>query len=306
MTIPSTGYWMFICNPEKWAIDKFLATNQHNDRYQVTETRKHQFAPGQLGVIRVGTDRRSRKVLDGHNKLERGIYGIVQVLSESYPRPLNASDSYWSDPNHYQNQRSVVDIRYLSNLLNSPVLLTELKAHDFIDPSVIEGRQESSFPLQRETFELILKLSHSESAVENIEPIEANSVADLAKLEVRYKDATPEVKYVVSKRIERGPIGDKVKQLANYECMVCKSLGKNSYAFTKKNGEQYIEAHHVIPVSTESRGVLHSANVITVCANHHRQMHYGNVEILENTERHFVFSIDGATIKVQKFALNRL
>ena len=81
-----------------------------------------------------------------------------------------------------------------------------------------------------------------------------------------------------SKRIERGPNGDKVKEHFEDECQVCKAQGvlENS-SFVKENGRQYSEAHHVIPLS--ENGTDFTDNIMCLCANHHRQMHYGNVKV---------------------------
>jgi hypothetical protein len=43
-------------------------------------------------------------------------------------------------------------------------------------------------------------------------------------------------------------------------------VGRNPIGFLKKNGEPYVEAHHVMPVSTHQIKSLSASNVITVCA----------------------------------------
>jgi len=63
MSVQTTGYWTFFCNPAKWAIDEFLSKNIEYDDYLVTEWQSEWFKPGQLGVVRVGVDTRSLRVL---------------------------------------------------------------------------------------------------------------------------------------------------------------------------------------------------------------------------------------------------
>jgi|TARA_E500000305_G_C4016581_1_gene236020 5-methylcytosine-specific restriction endonuclease McrA len=80
-----------------------------------------------------------------------------------------------------------------------------------------------------------------------------------------------------SKRIERGPNGNKVKDHFQDECQICKAQGKTlESSFVKENGRKYSEAHHVVPLS--KNGSDETDNIMCLCANHHRQMHYGNVK----------------------------
>ncbi|WP_197096108.1 HNH endonuclease [Paraclostridium sordellii] len=52
----------------------------------------------------------------------------------------------------------------------------------------------------------------------------------------------------------------------------------------KRNDEYYSEAYHIIPVNEISKTKLSIDNLISVCANHHRQIHYGDVELITNNE----------------------
>src|SRR4051794_10605310 len=72
----TTGYWTFFCNPAKWQIDEFLATNRETDDYQITDWQEVWFKPGQLGIVRVGVDQRTKGQLGSKERLSPGIYGI--------------------------------------------------------------------------------------------------------------------------------------------------------------------------------------------------------------------------------------
>ena len=52
-----------------------------------------------------------------------------------------------------------------------------------------------------------------------------------------------------------------------------------------------------MPVSKLEVGSLAAANVMTVCANHHRQMHYGDIDVAI-TPDFFQFTIDGTPVKI--------
>jgi predicted HNH restriction endonuclease len=128
----------------------------------------------------------------------------------------------------------------------------------------------------------------------------ADTEKEIEKLEKKMQNQPPEIKQRISSFIERGAISNKVKKLTNYKCLVCEVMGENPYSFEKTNGINYVETHHVEPVSTLKKGVLGIANLITVCANHHRQLHYGKSELINETESEFVFNIDNKKLKIKK------
>jgi predicted HNH restriction endonuclease len=63
--------------------------------------------------------------------------------------------------------------------------------------------------------------------------------------------------------------------LANYQC----DLDKSHKTFITKNGKPYMEAHHLIPLSTQDYfdySLDVDANIVCLCPNCHRKLHYGN------------------------------
>lgn len=131
----------------------------------------------------------------------------------------------------------------------------------------------------------------------------ANNIDDIKRLEQKMIGTTPELKYRVSSFIERGSIANRVKSLSNFKCLICESLGLNPHSFVKKNGEFFVETHHVHQVATLAEGVLRISNLITVCPNHHRQLHYGNSSLIEDEENHFKFVIDDSEVVVAKIKI---
>ncbi len=59
-----------------------------------------------------------------------------------------------------------------------------------------------------------------------------------------------------------------VLRRANGQCEWCNQPG-----FTMPNGRVFLETHHVIPLSEGGRDA--DSNVVGLCANHHREAHYG-------------------------------
>jgi predicted HNH restriction endonuclease len=126
---------------------------------------------------------------------------------------------------------------------------------------------------------------------------------DLAELERKLLDRKPAVRERVSKSIERGNIGTRLKRDNGFRCQLCDALGVEALGFLKADGEYYVEAHHATPVSAMEIGSLSATNIMIVCANHHRQMHYGSI-ILRRTPTKFIVALDGKKISIQRFGIS--
>lgn len=188
------------------------------------------------------------------------------------------------------------------NYLNSDNVYNLIKVALSLNPS------NSKLKKFVEKFPLLERINKEEfdlrDFIDIIENITADTIKDIEKLEKKMKGQQPEIKQRISNFIERGSISNKVKKLNNYKCSVCEALGNETNSFLKTNGIIYIETHHVEPVSTVKIGALSITNLMTVCANHHRQLHYGNVELVENAEKYFVFIIDGQRIIINKISID--
>jgi hypothetical protein len=298
----NTGYWIFFSNPKLWQIDEFLESDESISTWRIVDWQKDFFQEGQYGIIRVGKDKRTVGELAGKERLESGIYGVIQIMGKPMPMP-SSGDKFWTDPEQYGDERLRVRIRYVKNLLNKPILLSELKILKYFqnEAVLLDGIQASSWSLGKEVFQKI-----SEIADNNLDDVkyatnaELKNLSDLQKLEATYSNATPRIKEIVSQRIERGHITKEIKKINKYECQVCKALGQNPYGFKKENGEFYVETHHVVPVTRLEQGSLGTLNLLTVCPNHHRQLHYGKVFMIENNEKYFELSIDEDHIRIEK------
>lgn len=293
------SFWVFVCNPRKWAIDEFLAREIEVDSWGVRPSDRDKFKPGQLAIIRVGQDRRSKAEREGRPKLEAGIYAICQVLTEPY-EATGASDEFWSPGSERDTGWPTVGIRYLRTFLENPLSIeTLLERATGVSKLLLEGFQGSTFPISGDDFRTIAVLLGVRS--EDLPELDdtPDLVNALQSVEDKYTDAAPEVKERQSRYIERGPAGAKVKKLNKFKCQICEALGRNPHAFEKPNGEPYVEAHHVMPVSKLKKGSLNAANIMTVCANHHRQLHFGGVEVSIEAN-YFEMDIDGLHIRIPR------
>ena len=89
-----------------------------------------------------------------------------------------------------------------------------------------------------------------------------------------------------------------------HRCQLCAAVGLNPIGFLKASGDPYVEAHHVMPVSHMQVGSLSLSNIMTVCPNHHRQLHYGGGVAVEIGASAFTISIGGVTVVIPKFRMN--
>ena len=301
--IEPTGYWTFFSNPKKWAIDEKLSSDDIYDYYTISDYHKNFVHKGHLGLLRVGHDMRTKRQLKGKVKLKRGVYSIVEILTE--PKLMVPPNDDYLIGDKLKKRRYRVKIKFIKNLLDNPLLIDGVEIENiYYDKFLVEGFQGSTMPLNRRTFLDVIKfrggIDNLDFSIRKLNENNFNDLLRIKDLEDKNIDAVPEVKEVLSKRIERGIIAQKIKELNNFECQICKNLGKDPLVFKKANGEYYIETHHIISVSKQIEGSLSTNNLLTVCPNHHRQLHYGQVNILENNQENFKLSIDNKEITIKK------
>lgn len=81
-----------------------------------------------------------------------------------------------------------------------------------------------------------------------------------------------------------------LKELYEGKCQIC------GFTFKKENGENYSECHHLIPLGENGSDSLD--NIIIVCANCHRMLHYARIEFrnIEENTRVFLINNEESTI----------
>jgi hypothetical protein len=162
-----TGFWTFFCNPKYWPIDDFLhnAELECVSKYRITSWQKVHFAAGQLGVIRVGSDLRTIAERKGGERLQKGIYAIVEIIGSPY---IEESDTFKIEHQKKESGRWVVPIKYIRNYIKQPILLANIK-DDFIikrDSYLLKGIQAASMPLDEDAFNQILLYGEQEDEIE--------------------------------------------------------------------------------------------------------------------------------------------
>ena len=201
-------YWVFVCNPKKWAIDRFLDRRIEHDTWGIRPADRERFAPGQLGIVRVGVDRRSVLERNGHPALTPGIYALCEVESEAFPG-TGANDEFWADDEGRAPGWPTVKVRYLRTYLNHPLTIERLRRErPGVSKLLLNGFQAASFPIAPGDFHAVMNLL--DEALDDLPAPDAGTlprVGNLAALEAKYLKASPEIKERISKMIERGPVG---------------------------------------------------------------------------------------------------
>jgi hypothetical protein len=126
------------------------------------------------------------------------------------------------------------------------------------------------------------------------------TMAGISGLEAMSRSFDPERRERLSSYIERGPIGEQVKRRRGGRCQICEALGLGPVAFVKPDGTPYSEAHHVFPVGRLIKGSLASANIMVLCPNHHREIHYGTMRLVNQSARIRQFEAAGRRISIER------
>lgn len=301
--IAEEPYWVFVCNPKKWAIDRFLDRNIEHDTWGIRPSDRQLFAPGQLAIIRVGVDRRTVAERNGRPLLEPGIYALCEVQSEAFDG-TGAGDEFWAPEETREMGWPTVKIRYLRSYKTNPLTIDKLRAdRPRLSHLLLNGFQASSFPLQADDFREVMQLLRVEpnDLPSPVTPSEITS-HKLAEIEEKYLRASVEVKERLSRTVERGRTGALAKKAIGYKCQLCAALGLDPVGFATRNGEPYVEAHHVMPVAKKEVGSLAASNIMVLCANHHRQMHYGGINVVINATT-FDFFVGKRAVAIYRLAV---
>lgn len=297
---PTTGFWVFYCNTSLWRGDEWLALGEERIWYKVSDHHRNEMRAGQRGVIRFS--KRAGSVTSRRPPLEVGIYALVEVLG---PAEFRADD----DLRHYGRNTELpaptwrAPLRILENLVERPVLARTLPTDADFGP-IQKGQQTASVAIVERAYRQIEALAGTATALtfETASALSDQELADrpdgLAWLEKCGRE-NPERQSRLSRYIERGAIGQKIKRERGGRCQFCEAMGRDPVCFMARSGKPYAEAHHVVPVSEMKDGSLGRANIVILCPNHHRQAHYGDIQYKDQGS-YWIFTIDGRPLKIEK------
>lgn len=296
--MPDAAYWAFVCNPNKWAIEKFLSSGKLEDDWGIDRHARQLnrcFREGQFAVVRVGTDRRSKKLRDGSPKLLPGVYALCKIL----PKPNNADpfyddlsdcpvykgfgrkDAFTYDGKEIHSKNwPTVRVRYIRNYLSNPLLIDRLPSD--LDKRFLTGPRPGSIRLSDDDFQKILT-----SLKETEETLRIPSWADCVQSDQAAEDEARELGYeeLRQKALAAGENSPERQMAASYYyvrnkyvsayvkraskgyCDLCHKLAP----FNNKDGTPYLECHHVVMLSDQGTDTVN--NAVALCPNCHRQVH---------------------------------
>lgn len=284
-------YWMFICNPNKWAIDEFIDAGEINDTWMVGVGDEKNICKGELALVRVGNDKRSSNELGGRPKLVPGLYALCLITSDPI-RGTGPSSIYSADGRREpKSSRWHVKVQYLVTFLREPVLLKELKRLNLERDNLFQkSHQSSTAKIPASDFLKVLELLE----IDEMElRVDVNTFpSDVTVVQSSDAQLDPVLIERKIRLIERGTVGQLVKKKNGYRCQLCEAMGLPSLGFEKEDGTPYVEAHHAIPLNELKPGTLHQSCIMTLCANHHRQLHLGKEVSVTLTQDEFFVSIN--------------
>lgn len=145
--------------------------------------------------------------------------------------------------------------------------------------------QNSIRPISDNAFNAIVNAAGAQRFNEAYETIEKteNSLQALVMFNEAYKDCSPHKRdRMINIHTERGSrITNSLKKLLGPYCQICGAEG-----FVKRNGDRYIEAHHLVQIALSVPSSFCSDNVILVCPTCHRELHYGrDVEVVGQNDK---------------------
>jgi 5-methylcytosine-specific restriction endonuclease McrA len=111
-----------------------------------------------------------------------------------------------------------------------------------------------------------------------------------------YRQVEPRKQKRVSEYVSRpNVITDYLKKYRNFTCQMCGEAG-----FLQKNGTRYVEAHHIIEMHKLLPGSLCSDNIVVLCANCHKKIHYASVSYETGDTNNIVIWVNN-----ERFVLER-
>lgn len=148
-----------------------------------------------------------------------------------------------------------------------------INIHGVFDSDMVDFRQipldfedDRSFsPCESQGFE------HLEEAKKSILRDKINEISGFNQ------DNPPKMTAALVKKWERDAIlCDLLKEYRGAKCQIC------DYFFIKKDGEPYVEVHHLEQLSNGGLNIC--SNLLVLCANCHRAFHYADVRVESHTE----------------------
>lgn len=262
--------WLFQGNPDKFDIDDYL--RQTDEIYWSVSIKKHQ------NLLKIGDEVFIWKA-KGKQQAISGIvaYGIVNeqcAPRDQVKNPLNLYDSLWketwSEASEVKAGVALKEIRLSpqDGMITSGILLND---PNLAEMRIFTVRVGSNFLLDERHSNLIKQYWHEfgHQGIEELENINYQGIEGQQKLRAhKVRERDPKLRKLAIKKF--------IDQYGQQYCEICGFSFEETYGDLGRN---YIEVHHLKPLSTLMDNEQTSIeNLKLVCSNCHRMVHRGDPE----------------------------
>jgi 5-methylcytosine-specific restriction enzyme B len=164
------NYWLILCNPDEWFGSKVQENANVNDmlfnieeeNWRVRESHFKDVKIGDLGIIKVGEDGRSkerRTLSDGRivEKLNAGIYAIFEVVKDKNNRV-----------SYFENDTFRINFKVINNLFKQNNIIDKLHSKELLKGYY---NQQSSVKIEKNIFENVIKFINKEFKMSEFQPL---------------------------------------------------------------------------------------------------------------------------------------
>lgn len=199
--------------------------------------------------------------------LKRGEQRSIKIQIQGFDYDDAIIKNQWFDDTKYPGRRDIVQIRYAKNSLLAKKLCSIFSSSKAIVDSFLSTRTSTNqlLVIQEDLREYISL--YADKGLIRFDCISRNiGISNI--IEPDFVEDIPQKRDLVTSYFRRSAsVVNMAKQRANGFCQLC---GKKA-PFLDKEGNPYLEAHHVIWLSRGGKDVL--ANVVALCSNCHSKMH---------------------------------
>ena len=258
--------WIFQGNPTKFDIDNYLLENETI----WWSIRQAHFAD----LIELGDEVFIWRS-DGVNKGSGGIVARTQVIGnpQEYIDEEESATYWYTDAP--TNPYLAVELKVQEVDVEQGVNRMDLKEHDILSNLMIMRLRQNTNYLVEEEHTIHLKQLWQDSIGLDTskEELLQTILEDFAAEEVESGKVEGNVKTYYGKRYERNPENrQRAIEIHGLDCYVC---GFNFEAVYGERGANFIEVHHLKPLSTleEATEINPDTDLVPLCANCHRMIH---------------------------------
>ena len=164
------NYWLILCNPDEWFGSKVRENANVNDmlfnieeeNWRVRESHFKDVKIGDLGIIKVGEDGRSkeRRTLSDDRiveKLNAGIYAIFEVVKDKNNRV-----------SYFENDTFRINFKVINNLFKQNNIIDKLHSKELLKGYY---NQQSSVKMEKNIFENVIKFINKEFKMSEFQPL---------------------------------------------------------------------------------------------------------------------------------------